>query len=69
MANNIKQQTRLKTSTGRVVTYTVLKRSSKGATMARRSWNNAAPKGSFMHAGMATHAAAVNTGSKCAKAM
>ena len=69
MANNIKQQTRLKTSSGRVVTYTVLKRSNAGATMAKRAWNNAAPKGSFMHNGMAVHAASINTGSKVSKAI
>ncbi len=69
MANNIKQQTRLKTSTGRVITYTVLKRSNAGATAARRAWSNAAPKGSFMHAGMATHAASIGTGNKAAKAV
>jgi len=37
--------------------------------MARRSWNNAAPKGSFMHNGMAVHAASINTGSKVSKAI
>ena len=36
--------------------------------MARRSWNNAAPKGSFMHQGMAVHAASIGTGNKSSKA-
>tara|TARA_B100002019_G_scaffold221283_1_gene194107 strand:+ start:1226 stop:1426 length:201 start_codon:yes stop_codon:yes gene_type:complete len=63
------QTTYLKTATGRTVKYTVLKRSTKGTTMARRSWNNAAPKGSFMHQGMAIHAASINTGSKVSKAI
>ena len=54
-ANNIKQQTVLTMADGRRIKYTVLKRSSAGATAAKRAWNNAAPKGSFMHAGMPTH--------------
>lgn len=54
---------------GRRVKYTVLKRSNAGRTMARRAWNNAAPKGSFMHQGMAVHAASINTGSKVSKAI
>ena len=67
-ANNIKQQTTLTMADGRRIKYTVLKRSSAGATMAKRSWNNAAPKGSFMHAGMPTHMAHINKGNKASKA-
>ena len=40
-ANNIKQQTTLTMADGRRIKYTVLKRSNAGATMAKRSWNNA----------------------------
>lgn len=61
------QTTYLKTTKGKIIKYTVLPRSTKGATMARRSWNNAAPKGSFMHGGMSTHAASIGTGNKSAK--
>ena len=68
-ANNIKQQTTLIMADGRRIKYTVLKRSSAGATMAKRSWNNAAPKGSFMHAGMPTHMAHITTGNKASKAV
>ena len=67
-ANNIKQQTTLTMADGRRIKYTVLKRSNAGATMAKRSLNNAAPKGSFMHAGMAVHAASIGTGTKSSKA-
>ena len=67
-ANNIKQQTTFTMADGRRIKYTVLKRSSAGATMAKRSWNNAAPKGSFMHAGMPTHMAHITTGNKASKA-
>ena len=67
-ANNIKQQTTLTMADGRRIKYTVLKRSNAGATMAKRSWNNAAPKGSFMHQGMAVHAASIGTGKKSSKA-
>tara|TARA_B100001115_G_scaffold154606_1_gene125588 strand:- start:368 stop:601 length:234 start_codon:yes stop_codon:yes gene_type:complete len=68
MANNIKQQTVLTMADGRKIKYTVLKRSRAGELMARRSWNNAAPKGSFMHAGMPTHAASITSGNKASKA-
>ena len=68
MANNIKQQTVLTMANGRKIKYTVLKRSRAGELMARRSWNNAAPKGSFMHQGMAVHAASIGTGNKSSKA-
>ena len=68
-ANNIKQQTTLTMADGRRIKYTVLKRSNAGRTRARRAWNNAAPKGSFMHQGMAVHAASINTGSKVSKAI
>ena len=68
-ANNIKQQTTLTMADGRRIKYTVLKRSSAGATAAKRAWNNAAPKGSFMHAGMPTHMAHINTGNKASKAV
>ena len=68
-ANNIKQQTTLTMADGRRIKYTVLKRSNAGRTMVRRAWNNAAPKGSFMHQGMAVHAASINTGSKVSKAI
>jgi hypothetical protein len=63
------QTTYLKTTKGKIIKYTVLPRSTKGATMARRSWNNAAPKGSFMHAGMPTHMAHITTGNKASKAV
>ena len=63
------KSTYLKTSKGKIIKYTVLPRSTKGTTMARRSWNNAAPKGSFMHGAMCTHAASIGTNNKSTKVM
>ena len=50
------------------IKYIKLPTSNKGVTMARRSWNNAAPKGAFMHCAI-DKLGGKTTGNKCSKAV
>ena len=50
------------------IKYIKLPTSNKGVTMARRSWNNAAPKGAFMHSAISDLGGKA-TGNKCSKAV
>ena len=50
------------------IKYIKLPTSNKGVTAARRSWNNAAPKGAFMHSAI-SKLGGKTTGNKCSKAV
>ena len=50
------------------IKYIKLPTSNKGVTAARRSWNNAAPKGAFMHSAI-NNLGGKKTGNKCSKAV
>ena len=49
------------------IKYIKLPTSNKGVTAARRAWNNAAPKGAFMHSAI-NNLGGKTTGNKCSKA-
>ena len=49
------------------IKYIKLPTSNKGVTAARRAWNNAAPKGAFMHSAI-NNLGGKPTGNKCSKA-
>ena len=49
------------------IKYIKLPTSNKGVTAARRVWNNAAPKGAFMHSAI-NNLGGKTTGNKCSKA-
>ena len=50
------------------IKYIKLPTSNKGVTAARRAWNNAAPKGAFMHCAI-DKLGGKTTGNKCSKAV
>ena len=50
------------------IKYIKLPTSNKGVTAARRAWNNAAPKGAFMHCAI-DKLGGKKTGNKCSKAV
>ncbi len=50
------------------IKYIKLPTSNKGVTAARRAWNNAAPKGAFMHSAI-NDLGGKATGNKCSKAV
>jgi len=50
------------------IKYIKLPTSNKGVTAARRAWNNAAPKGAFMHCAI-DKLGGKATGNKCSKAV
>ena len=50
------------------IKYIKLPTSNKGVTAARRAWNNAAPKGAFMHSAI-YNLGGKTTGNKCSKAV
>ena len=50
------------------IKYIKLPTSNKGVTAARRAWNNAAPKGAFMHC-VIDKLGGKTTGNKCSKAV
>ena len=50
------------------IKYIKLPTSNKGVTAARRAWNNAAPKGAFMHCAISDLGGKA-TGNKCSKAV
>ena len=50
------------------IKYIKLPTSNKGVTAARRAWNNAAPKGAFMHSAISDLGGKA-TGNKCSKAV
>ena len=50
------------------IKYIKLPTSNKGVTAARRAWNNAAPKGAFMHSAI-NNLGGKTTGNKCSKAV
>ena len=50
------------------IKYIKLPTSNKGVTAARRAWNNAAPKGAFMHSAI-NILGGKTTGNKCSKAV